>query len=287
MKVIIPNPKKILNNINIVLEYWNTYKSENNNYRYNNDALYLKSIIFADLESNIYAALKEITNINNFDNIKLLFELQTRYIAYMIHNLTNEFYTDRYIVTPFEQFLSFLDLSQYIYADYKNFIKLIEFIINYKEQIFINKNYSDITLHKKLYEFISNNMPDIINNTLYIDTKDDFTYTQLTYYNFPLIYYALHNLEKFIETKNILYLPIVILLRYPLNNYIQYIYINNIGDDINNNTDINYSELTNLLYNNLILNNNSIVLIENQNTIELLSNIISDEYISYLDKLFK
>lgn len=196
--MIIPNPLKIITNLDIALDYWQVYDPNNTkvNYRFNNEPITEKIIIFSDLNSNIYGMLKTIE------------PYSIRYIAYMIHNLTNEFYTNKYIITPYEQFISFLDLSQDIQADYNLYLQSLYLI--YKDN---SRNIEE--KRKLLFNYMQYNINiEEINETVVL-------------FNLPLVYYAYHNYLLYLETNDIKYLPIVILLRGLLYKYADQLFSDN------------------------------------------------------------
>lgn len=202
--MLIPNPNKLITSLDIAIDYWGHYKSEDNvNYRYNKEPyIQNKQIVISDLKSNIYGVLKDNDT-----------PISIKYITTMIHNLCNELSTNRYYVVPFEQLISFLDISQYLYADYNLYalsIKLtqenkdISYLLDKPVNIIVSKNYNIERLEK--------------------------IHKNLIYYNLPIIYYAIHNYEQYLNTKDQRYLPIPILFRKLLFDYIDIFTIDKVND---------------------------------------------------------
>lgn len=198
--MLIPNPKKLIKDLNIAIDYWGKYKDTTivPNYIYMVDEPYIedKQCLISDLKSNIYTVFK-------YDTQPYIL----KYITTMIHYLCNEYQSNMYYVTPFEQLISFLDISQYLYCDWDLYLAIINIL--YKQDI-QNKEYeiNKLLISKQLLFKL---------NTYYIPEKEEYDF--VLYFNLPVLYYALYKYELFVKTNDYKYLPIIILFRKLLQDY--------------------------------------------------------------------
>lgn len=198
--MLMPNPKKLVNNLDIAIEYWGKYKDTTiiPNYIYMVEEPYIenKHCLIVDLKSNIYGVFK--------------YDLQPyvlKYITSMIHYLCNEYQSNIYYTVPFEQLVSFFDISQYLYCDWDLYFAVVNML--YKNDVQdkeseLNKLLLDKELLFKL-------------NTYYIPEKEDYEF--VLYFNLPVLYYALYKYELFVNTNDYRYLPVIILFRKLLQDY--------------------------------------------------------------------
>ena len=125
----------------------------------------------------------------------------------MIHYLCNEYQSNIYYTVPFEQLVSFFDISQYLYCDWDLYFVVVNIL--YKNDVQdkeseLNKLLLDKELLFKL-------------NTYYIPEKKDYEF--VLYFNLPVLYYALYKYELFVNTNDYRYLPVIILFRKLLQDY--------------------------------------------------------------------
>lgn len=198
--MLIPNPKKLVKNLDIAIEYWGKYKDTSviPNYVYMIDEPFIenKHCLIVDLKSNIYGVFKSETQ-----------PYILKYITSMIHYLCNEYQANTYYTVPLEQLISFFDISQYLYCDWDLYFAIVNIL--YKTDI---QNKED-----RINNLLLNRGILFKLNAYYIPDKEDYEFA--LYFNLPLLYYALYKYEMFVNTNDYRYLPIIVLFRKLLHDY--------------------------------------------------------------------
>lgn len=198
--MLLPNPKKLIKDLDVAIEYWGRYKDTTivPNYIYMVDKPFIedKHCLIVDLKSNIYGVFKYDTQ-----------PYVLKYITSMIHYLCNEYQANTYYTVPLEQLIAFFDISQYLYCDWDSYFAIVNIL--FKDQ-FQNKEHE---LNKLLLDkAILFKM-----NAYYIPEKENYDFA--LYFNLPVLYYVLYSYESFVNTNDYKFLPLVILFRKLLQDY--------------------------------------------------------------------